>query len=98
MAVSIDLSGRVAVVTGGAGGIGEGVARALQEAGAHVVLLDRDDRRFAELADVGTGVIADLTDPRSVDGALARVEARSARSTCSSTTPASSPRSSACRS
>jgi NAD(P)-dependent dehydrogenase (short-subunit alcohol dehydrogenase family) len=75
MAVSIDLSGRVAVVTGGAGGIGEGVARALQEAGAHVVLLDRDDRRFAELADVGTGVTADLTDPRSVDGALARVEA-----------------------
>jgi 2-deoxy-D-gluconate 3-dehydrogenase len=37
-----DLSGRVAVVTGGNGGIGLGMARGLAEAGAMVVLAARD--------------------------------------------------------
>jgi 2-deoxy-D-gluconate 3-dehydrogenase len=37
-----DLSGRVAVVTGGNGGIGLGMARGLAEAGATVVLAARD--------------------------------------------------------
>ena len=36
------VDGRVAVVTGGAQGIGQAAARALHEAGATVVLLDRD--------------------------------------------------------
>lgn len=37
-----DLAGRVAVVTGGSGGIGRGVVAALSEAGATVVVADRD--------------------------------------------------------
>ena len=41
MAVSIDLSGRVAVVTGGTRGVGAGIARALLVAGADVVVCAR---------------------------------------------------------
>ena len=37
-----DLGGRSAAVTGGALGIGAGIARALVEAGARVVLIDKD--------------------------------------------------------
>lgn len=50
MAVSIDLSGKVAVVTGGAGGLGEAQARYLAQAGAAVAILDRDARRAEEVA------------------------------------------------
>jgi rhamnulose-1-phosphate aldolase/alcohol dehydrogenase len=40
------LEGQVALVTGGAGAIGEGVARTLLSAGAHVVLVDVDGARL----------------------------------------------------
>ncbi len=40
----IDLSGRVAIVTGGAQGIGLGIVRRLHEAGAQVVIADPDPR------------------------------------------------------
>ena len=39
----IDLSDKVAVVTGGGSGIGQGIAIGLADAGATVVVLDRDD-------------------------------------------------------
>jgi rhamnose utilization protein RhaD (predicted bifunctional aldolase and dehydrogenase)/NAD(P)-dependent dehydrogenase (short-subunit alcohol dehydrogenase family) len=41
------LSRRIALVTGGASGIGLGTARALLDAGAHVVLTDRDEAALA---------------------------------------------------
>ena len=44
------LDGRVAVITGGARGIGLATARAFIEAGAHVVLLDRDGDEAAAAA------------------------------------------------
>lgn len=43
-----ELSGRVAIVTGGNGGIGLGMARGLAEAGAHVVVAARDRAKSAQ--------------------------------------------------
>jgi meso-butanediol dehydrogenase/(S,S)-butanediol dehydrogenase/diacetyl reductase len=47
-----ELSGKVAVVTGAAGGIGSAVARAFADAGAEVVGLDREQGDLARAADV----------------------------------------------
>lgn len=63
------LTGRTAVVTGGASGIGRAVAARLADAGAHVVVLDRDEKGAGEVADDvgGTAMVADLSTPDSVD-------------------------------
>ncbi len=63
--VSVDLSGRRAVVTGAASGIGAACARRLATAGAQVILLDRDVEGVRVLAaELGaTAVVADLADP-----------------------------------
>ncbi len=45
--IAIDLSGRVALVTGASGGIGAGIARRLADAGARVVVHHRSDRAGA---------------------------------------------------
>ena len=46
----IDLSGKMALVTGGASGIGRASSHALAGAGATVLVLDRDERGAAETA------------------------------------------------
>ena len=72
--MSMDLGGRVAAVTGGASGIGLACARIMAEAGARVVLVDRDrDRLDAACADIGdraTPLVVDLLDGASVAGML----------------------------
>ena len=72
----------MAAVTGGAGGIGASVARALAEAGARVVVVDRDrpnaDRVAAAIvADGGAAraATADVTDEASVDALFADIVA-----------------------
>jgi len=55
MAVTIDLRGRAALITGGASGIGRAAAVRLVEAGARVALLDRN----ADLAAEAAGVLGD---------------------------------------
>src|SRR5262245_55732944 len=63
-----DLTGRRAVVTGGSGGIGQGLVRGLAEAGARTVVVSRGEgaeRVAAELRGAGhdsTAVTADLED------------------------------------
>jgi NAD(P)-dependent dehydrogenase (short-subunit alcohol dehydrogenase family) len=68
-----DFTDKVAVVTGGASGIGAGLAEALLEAGSRVVLadvekeaLDETSARLAALGDV-SAVITDVSDPESVE-------------------------------
>lgn len=73
---------RVAVVTGGASGIGLGVARQFVADGHHVAILDRNgsaaEAAAAELqaqAAKALAVEVDVADRRSVDGAYDRVRA-----------------------
>jgi 3-hydroxybutyrate dehydrogenase len=65
------LSGRTALVTGGASGIGRAVAARLARDGARVLVLDRDEAGAKQVAaDVGGDhLVADLSDPASI-GAL----------------------------
>ena len=73
----IDLSGRAAVVTGGARGIGYAVAERMLRSGASVALWDVDSQRLMEAASrLGPlGPVAahsvDLTDERQVEEAAA---------------------------
>jgi NAD(P)-dependent dehydrogenase (short-subunit alcohol dehydrogenase family) len=46
--LNLDLSGRTTVVTGASSGIGRGVAEAMAEAGANLVLVGRDEMRLRE--------------------------------------------------
>ena len=51
MAVKIDLKGKVAVVTGGSSGIGLSISKVLLNAGARVIIIDIDDKRFEAVKD-----------------------------------------------
>ncbi|MCU1528712.1 MAG: short-chain dehydrogenase/reductase [Frondihabitans sp.] len=65
-----DFDGLVALVTGGAGGIGAATARLLQERGARVAVLDRD---VDGAPDGVLAVACDVTDAGQVDEAVATV-------------------------
>lgn len=70
MSNPFSLDGRVVIVTGGAMGIGEGVARLLAECGAVVAIADRDlPKAEAVAADIGGGARAfavDMADEASI--------------------------------
>ncbi|MCR6030106.1 SDR family oxidoreductase [Nocardioides sp. zg-579] len=80
--------GRVAIVTGGASGIGQAIVRKLAQAGNAVAVLDLDaDAALAEAKEVeaagGTalGLPADVADREAVDAAVSRVAAELGRPT-----------------
>jgi NAD(P)-dependent dehydrogenase (short-subunit alcohol dehydrogenase family) len=68
------LSGSVALVTGGASGLGAATVRALVAGGARAVIVDRDEARGQQLAsELGqTFAKADVTDPAQVEAAIAQ--------------------------
>lgn len=72
------LSGKVAVVTGGAKGIGEGIVRELARAGAGVVVVDLDIEAASRLAAEVGGVAhaADASDPLALSAVFARIDAQ----------------------
>lgn len=74
-----DITGKVAIVTGGNGGLGLGIARGLGQAGAKVVIVGRNAEKSLAAAKVvvdssGTEVLtltADVTQPDQVASAVA---------------------------
>jgi len=65
---TLDLTGRTALVTGGASGIGRACATRLAGAGAAVVLVDRDDAVKDVAATLGgAALVADLADLDGLD-------------------------------
>ena len=67
------LEGRSAVVIGAGRGLGEGCARALAEAGAHVLAVSRTRAEVEALAAEigGDAHVADVTKPNAMEGVLA---------------------------
>jgi 2-deoxy-D-gluconate 3-dehydrogenase len=81
-----DLTGKIALVTGGNGGIGLGMARGLGQAGATVIIVGRNAEKSAsalrELQSIGVraeSLPADLTDEAGVQRVFARVQDRYGR-------------------
>jgi NAD(P)-dependent dehydrogenase (short-subunit alcohol dehydrogenase family) len=75
--VKIDLSGRIAVVTGAASGIGARVAKTLAAAGASVIVGDSSPAavtRFAQENPTIAAVVSDVGEPDQVDALFAEAE------------------------
>ena len=81
----IDLSGRIAIVTGASRGIGKAIAAALAARGAHVVAAARGDNAKGTAGDIvaagGTGehIALDVTEAGATEAAVAAVLQRHGR-------------------
>ncbi len=84
--INWNFEGRVAVITGAAGGIGGVLAELLARAGADVVLADLDEAAVVAKADAlvqqgwrAVGIRLNAADPASIDELIARVADRLGR-------------------
>jgi len=72
-----DFAGKVAVVTGGASGIGRAVAERLQRAGMTLVIADFDEDALAAAQEMGAlGIRTDVSRYEDMEGLAAEVKAR----------------------
>ncbi|MEU0884841.1 SDR family NAD(P)-dependent oxidoreductase [Lentzea sp. NPDC005914] len=73
---TVDLTGQVALVTGGAGGIGAAVVRRLAKLGARVAVLDLDAAGAQRIASAvsGIAITGDVTDPETMPAVVEQVE------------------------
>lgn len=82
--LTFDLTGKVAIVTGGAGIIGTAVCRALADHGAEIAVVDLDSSAALRTAEAiadefdgrAAGFACDVADPASVDAMTAAVVKR----------------------
>ena len=68
-----DFEGLVAIVTGGASGLGFAIAKKLQAEGAKVAIFDRD---ISKVPETFLAIAADITDDNSVKSAVSNVIAK----------------------
>lgn len=75
---NLSLEGRVAVITGGASGMGRSSSELFAEAGAHVVVVDRDaaaaEALSAAITDSGGSAEAEILDLTDLDGIKSSVD------------------------
>lgn len=71
----MQLNGQVAIVTGGASGLGEATAKAFAAKGAHVVIADRDAAKAANVAAEigGRAIQVDVSDAASAEALFAQL-------------------------
>jgi len=76
-----DMTGRVAIITGGNGGIGRGIALGFAQAGASVAIIGRNEEKnqqvLDELREIGNPAMAlrvDLSNRNELEPALGQVE------------------------
>ena len=72
------LLNKVALITGGAGGLGRAVSHRLASSGAHVVVADLDQAAVQKVAEAvtGMGVVCDLRSSNSVDECVSKTMER----------------------
>ena len=79
MTIAIDLTGRVALITGGARGVGRGITDRLRDAGATVVVCGRSTPEPAALPADAVFFPADVREPDSVNALMATIVDRFGR-------------------
>lgn len=77
MTLTVDLTDRIALVTGGSRGVGRGITDTLVEAGARVVICGRNEPD--SLPDRIEFIAADVREPESVDALIATIVDRHGR-------------------
>lgn len=73
------VEGAIAIVTGGAQGLGLAIAQRLAQQGAVVVAADRNAAALAKLDGLFQTVVMDVTDPEQVQRSVSEVVARNGR-------------------